>query len=76
MADAQRLVAIISPWENLAKLVKAKFRVETLPAEKLAAAWREDLQTEAALAKELEKLGFKKIQMEKRTVTVRWQDRE
>mgnify|MGYP005834653477 CR=1 FL=1 len=74
MSEEERLVAIISPWEKLSHVVKRKFRVESLPAEKKVAVWRDDLQTEAKLTEELNKLGIRDIEVRRRRVTTRWQD--
>ncbi|MCR4413758.1 MAG: hypothetical protein NUV77_15165 [Thermoguttaceae bacterium] len=74
MSDAERLVAVISPWDKLSEVVKRKFRVESLPAEKKVAVWRDDLQTEPELTEELRKLGVKEIEVRTARVTTRWQD--
>ncbi len=74
MSDAERLVAVISPWDKLSEVVKRKFRVESLPAEKKVAVWRDDLQTEPELIEELRKLGVKEIEVRTARVTTRWQD--
>jgi hypothetical protein len=74
MSDAERLVAVISPWDKLSEVVKRKFRVESLPAEKKVAVWRDDLQTEPELTEELRKLGVKEIEVRIARVTTRWQD--
>ena len=50
MSQFEKLVAVISPWDNLSAVVKKSFRVESLPEEKKVMVWREDLQTEQALA--------------------------
>ena len=75
MSEEERLVAIVSPWDNLSKLIKNKFRVESWAAEKKVMVWREDLQDKQALAEELKKLGFSSADITSRKVTTRWQDR-
>lgn len=74
MSEDERLVAIISPWEKLSEVVKRKFRVESLPAEKKVAVWRDDLQSESKLTEELKNLGIQDIVVQRRRVTTRWQD--
>lgn len=74
MSEEERLVAVISPWEKLSDVVKRKFRVESLPAEKKVAVWREDLQNETKLTEELKKLGIQEIEVRRHRVTTRWQD--
>ncbi len=74
MSEEERLVAVISPWEKLSDVVKRKFRVESLPAEKKVAVWREDLQNESNLTEELKKLGIHEIEVRRHKVTTRWQD--
>ncbi len=72
--DEQRLVAVVSPWEGLPQLVKREFRVESLPAEKKAMVWREDLQTESALEEELKKSGIAHAEIRKAKVKTKWQN--
>jgi hypothetical protein len=76
MAAIEKLVAIISPWENLSQLVKDKFRIESLPAEKKVMVWREDLQEQGELTRELSRLGIKPAAVRSEKVTARWQDVE
>jgi len=74
MGDTERIVAVISPWDKLSELVKKKFRVESLPAEKKVMVWREDLLTDEALEDELDKAGIKAMELRKEKVTLKWQD--
>lgn len=74
MSEAERLVAVISPWDKLSEVVKRNFRVESLPSEKKVAVWRDDLQNETKLIEELHKLGIVDIEIRRRRVTTRWQD--
>lgn len=74
MNEEEKLVAVISPWEKLAALVKKEFRVESLPKEKKVMVWREDLQTEKKLAEELNTLGLTDLEIGKRKVTAKWQN--
>jgi hypothetical protein len=74
MSQLERLVAVISPWDNLSAVVKKNFRVESLPEEKKVMVWRDDLQTEQALATELKSLGVAAVEVRKKNVTAKWQD--
>lgn len=74
MSEDERLVAVISPWDKLAELVKRKFRVESLVSEKKVAVWRDDLQGEAELTEELKRAGVKDFEIRTARVTTRWQD--
>ncbi len=74
MEESEKLVAVISPWEKLSELIKRKFRVESLPAEKKVMVWREDLHTENALEGELRSAGVLSFEIRKAKVTSRWQD--
>jgi hypothetical protein len=74
MADTEKLVAIVSPWKGLGELVKQRFRIESLPAEKKVMVWREDLQTKRKLERELADLGIEWSEIEKRRVTAKWRD--
>lgn len=74
MSEEQRLVAIISPWEKLSDLVKRKFRIESLPAEKKVMVWREDLASTEALQSELASAGIVDADLRTKKVTARWQD--
>ena len=69
MREEETLVAIVSPWEKLADLVKKKFRVESLPDKKMVMGWRDDLQTNEKLAAELTKLGVAATEVTKRKPT-------
>jgi hypothetical protein len=73
--EEERLVAIVSPWQNLRALAKKQFRVESLPTQKMVMVWREDLQGEQELGDELRKLGVKTMELKKRLVTLSWKDR-
>ena len=74
MNENRKLVAVISPWDKLSELVKRKFRVESLPAEKKVMVWRDDLQDSAALEAELKQVGVKDVEIRENRVTSRWQD--
>jgi len=69
MGTKELLVAVVSPWEKLSELVKRKFRVESLPAEKKVMVWRDDLQTEKKLAAELAQIGVNEVQIVKKRPT-------
>jgi len=74
MGEEQHVVAVISPWDKLSQLVKKKFRVESLPAEKKVMVWREDLTTKEQLVRELENVGIASIEIRTNKVTAKWQD--
>ncbi len=74
MGEAKRLVAVISPWEKLADLVKKQVRVESLPAEKRVMVWREDLESKDQLLAELEQVGITSVEVRTHKVTAKWQD--
>jgi len=74
MGEAKRLVAVISPWEKLADLVKRHFRVESLPAEKKVMVWREDLESKDHLLAELGQVGITSVEVRTQKVTAKWQD--
>lgn len=76
MNEAEKVVAVISPWEKLPELVKLKFRVESLPTEKKVMVWREDLQTEDALRQELARIGIGEVEVRKQKVVAKWQNVE
>lgn len=63
MAEKEKLVAVVSPWEKLSELAKQKFRIESLPEEKKVLVWRDDLQTEQALTAALKKVGITAMEM-------------
>jgi hypothetical protein len=69
MAEQERVVAVISPWEKIAAVVKRQFRVESLPAEKKVMVWRDDLQDEQALANELRAAGIVAMEIRKKRTT-------
>jgi hypothetical protein len=74
MSEQQRIVAVISPWDKLAVVVKHDFRVESLPEEKKVMVWRDDLQSPQALTDELKKLGVTALETRTKKVTTKWQD--
>jgi len=74
MGEAKRLVAVISPWEKLADLVKRHFRVESLPAEKKGMVWREELESKDQLLAELGQVGITSVEVRTQKVTAKWQD--
>lgn len=69
MPENERLVAVVSPWEKMSEIAKRKFRVETLPAEKMVMVWRDDLPTEQELLAELAKIGIVSPELRKRGIT-------
>ena len=73
MAEKDKLVAIISPWEKLPALAKKSFRIESLPVEKMVMVWRDDLQTEQALTQELRQTGINSFELTQRK-TVNWKE--
>jgi hypothetical protein len=75
MGEQKRMVAVISPWEKLAEVVKRKFRVESLPAEKKVVVWRDDLQTEQALISELQAAGVPSPEIREKRIT-NWKETE
>ena len=74
MSAEEKLVAVISPWEKLPELVKKKFWVESLPAEKKVMVWREDLQNSEALTKELKSVGITAVEIRTSPVTSNWKN--
>ena len=74
MDEAEKFVAVISPWEKLSQLLKRKFRIESLPGEKKVMVWREDLHDREALEQELADAGVTGAEIRKAKVTLRWQD--
>lgn len=75
MKEQERLVAVISPWEKIAEVVKHHFRMESLPAEKKIMVWRDDLQDAHALTEELQSIGVKSVEVRKNRTT-QWKDVE
>ena len=75
MADQKRLVAVISPWDKLADLVKRQFRIESLPSAKKVMVWRDDLQSEQKLAAELTSAGIASLEVRKHRIT-NWKEGE
>ena len=69
MNDQEKLVAVISPWDKLSKLVKKDFRMESLPTEGKVMVWRDDLQTEQALSNELRQVGIVSVEIQRKPVT-------
>jgi hypothetical protein len=67
--QAERLVAILLPWEKLPTLAKRRFRIESLPAEKKVMVWRDDLQGEAELAAELSRAGVAAVELRQQIIT-------
>ena len=72
MNEEERLVAIVSPWDNLGKLVKRGFRVQSLPREKKVLVWRVDLQGEADLTQAIREAGISAIEIRRGKVVVQW----
>jgi hypothetical protein len=69
MSEADQIVAVISPWERISEVVKNRFRMESLPAEKKAVVWRDDLRSEQQLLDELKRIGIKVFEVRKRKPT-------
>lgn len=69
MSKTDQLVAVISPWEKISEVVKNHFRMESLPAEKKAVVWRDDLRTEQQLLDELRRIGIKVFEVRKKKPT-------
>jgi hypothetical protein len=69
MSEKEKLVAIVSPWEKLSALATKQFRIESLPAEKKAMVWRDDLQTKETLLAELQRIGIKATDLRMKTPT-------
>lgn len=65
MAEKQKLVAVVSPWEKISELAKQKFRIESLPEEKKVMVWRDDLSTEQELTVELKRIGVGSLEVRK-----------
>jgi len=76
MGEEERLIAVITPWTRLSEVVKNKFRLESLPAEKKVAVWRDDLQSEQAVTEELQKLGVTPLEIRKKRVMTNWKEVE
>lgn len=75
MSGEERVVAVISPWDNLAALVKEGFRVQSLPREKLVLVWREDLKTEKGLVAAVKQAGIiEVVEVRRRKVTEEWEE--
>lgn len=73
--EEEKLVAIISPWEKLPEVVRAKFRVESLPRSKMVMVWRSDLQDGDRLEAELKKIGVARYELCRKKVVTQWDDR-
>jgi hypothetical protein len=69
MAEKERLVAVVSPWEKISELAKRQFRIESLPEEKRVMVWRDDLPTEQELTTELKKIGIGAAEVRKKKPT-------
>jgi hypothetical protein len=63
MPEKERTVAVISPWEKISELAQRKFRIESLPEEKMVMVWRDDLPTDQALTAELKGVGIVKMEL-------------
>ena len=74
MGEEEELVAVIPPWEKLSDLVKRKFRLESLPAERKVMVWRDDLQTKEDLQAELTEVGITSVEVRNNRVIGKWQD--
>ena len=73
--EEEKLVAIISPWEKLSEVVRAKFRVESLPRPKKVMVWRSDLQQNDKLEAELRGIGIREFELCRKKVVTQWDDR-
>jgi hypothetical protein len=69
MSRNDKLVAVVSPWEKLPALVQTSFRIESLPTEKMVMVWRDDLQSEQALADALRQVGVKSFEIRMKCTT-------
>ena len=67
--ETDKLVAVVSPWDKISVLVQKQFRIESLPAEKKVMAWRDNLQTEAALTEQLGQIGIRAVELRRKRVT-------
>ncbi len=74
MSQEERVVAVISPWGNLAALVKQGFRVQSLPREKMVLVWREDLTGEKDLRQAISTTGIEIVEVRRRSVTEEWDE--
>jgi hypothetical protein len=72
MTEAEKLVAVVSPWEKLSELVKRRFRIESMPTGKTVMVWRDDLQSEEKLRAALQELGVAPVELIKKQPT-EWQ---
>jgi len=68
------VVAVVSPWDHLANLVKKKFRVESLPREKKVLVWRDDLTNEEELVAAVKEAGIESIEIRRRKVIEEWEE--
>jgi hypothetical protein len=74
MSEEERIVAVISPWDRLASLVKKGFRVESLPREKKVMVWREDLANEEELLAAVKEAGIESVEVRSRKVIEEWEE--
>jgi len=74
MSEEERVVAVVSPWDHLANLVKKKFRVESLPREKKVLVWREDLTNEEELVAAVKEAGIESIEVRRRKIIEEWEE--
>ena len=66
MSREERVVAVISPWDNLRALVNKGFRVQSLPRERKVFVWREDLNDEKRLVKAVKEAEIEVIEVRRR----------
>lgn len=74
MSQEERVVAVISPWDNLGALVKRGFRVQSLPREKKVFVWRGDLNDEKRLVKAVNEAGIEEVEVRRRMVIEEWEE--
>jgi hypothetical protein len=74
MSEEERVVAVISPWDHLANLVKKGFRVESLPREKKVLVWREDLTHEKELVAAVKEAGIESVEVRRKKVMEEWEE--
>jgi hypothetical protein len=74
MSEEERVVAVVSPWDHLANLVKKGFRVESLPREKKVIVWRKDLTSEEELVAAVKEAGIESVEVRRRKVMEEWEE--
>lgn len=74
MSEERRIVAVISPWDNLSGLVNNGFRAQSLPREKKVMVWRDDLNEEKQLVAALKEAGIESLEVRTRPVVTEWEE--